>query len=578
MLCAALATVSLWYLTCADLDSVDLQYFPDNDARNLAAVNTVAKGIRKAVGDVCVSLMRKDKENTLVLVAVDEIGTEPTLLRALCSINSDFSRQIRKILDIPPASGLSFRLIVAGTGSDAMSNMPGSLPSTYTLVKIPSHGGVWTASLNYLETTRGGCGGIAYLASLLKRSPIARDLGGNPRMALLIKEAAIKLGVAIPDLRPTTADGGTTLSSGWSDEVASAHLSTIYTMAARDFKCLNGLLNVNTVDAINYQSRALQAYFGGDLSEALRGKLCGSLGILTDEARWVKDEPKPKDSNILLKKEGGLHFVAPKRGRFGLSPTQLALFRLRYGYAQQYSNTWGCFEESVAEFVRLALIGYGGRADGANEFLRRLNVPEHIFLASPKLLNVSLKYSAVSCFTSPVYVSVKKGDAKERASPQPGEFSTAGILALLKKIVAPDTSRDAFVILNAPHAPFADVIVVVPHAFIVLIQCKFYKTSKLLNSELLNKAFTMMNPTGNVLVDKIKEAAGLRADGPVLRAVFTSCSLDDQLKQEIAKHAMSYVWDNVDLAPLSTPQSSRSDRNIIVPQRYVLPNVADNRA
>ena len=86
------------YLTCADLDSVDLQYFPDNDARNLAAVNTVAKGIRKAVGDVCVSLMRKDKENTLVLVAVDEIGTEPTLLRALCSINSDFSRQIRKNL------------------------------------------------------------------------------------------------------------------------------------------------------------------------------------------------------------------------------------------------------------------------------------------------------------------------------------------------------------------------------------------------------------------------------------------------------------------------------------------------
>ena len=529
------------YLTVSDFETWAETVEP-NDQRNAAAVANLVNAIQKAVGDACLGWMREDREQSLIIVAVDEVGTSPVLLRALCAISSTISATICSKLQIPSPSKTSFRLIVAGTGSDTLSAEPGSLPETYKLLKIPPGRVLWDKKLEQLRDSSHG--GVRYLADALSKSTFAGDLGQNPRMTMLLCAAAQRLGEAIPDLR--SADAEVTRRE---TDVGRSHLATLFTAAARQFKELNGVQSVNTAEALEFQMIALQAYFGGPVSETDRRFLCGRLGILTDEGRWVRNQ-----------------LVVPTSGRFGMSATQMALFRLQYGAIVMPSDAWETFELAAAAFAQLALIGCRSRTVGA--LLKILGAPPEI-ISAKELASVTstpgLSFNAVSSFTSPIQLFDRKGREKPLY---------VDVMQLVNQ------SSDAFVILNAPCAPFADIIVLVPRAFVLLIQCKFFSPSTAFTAADVDEELKKMSdvdrqqPTKkSPLITALRKAAGLGNDGPVVRAIFLSTSrsaeIDAQLQAAALKHPLSYVWTNVKFAPLGTPKATRSPSTIDVDRRML---------
>lgn len=100
----------------------------------------------------------------------------------------------------------------------------------------------------------------------------------------------------------------------------------------------------------------------------------------------------------------------------------------------------------------------------------------------------------------------------------------------------------AVVIVNAPKAPHADVVVVIPRVAVLLVQCKHLSEGTPLGGAALDAELSKL-----VLPDALRAAAGLPADADAIRVLATTKAVGD------GRGFIVWHTGPASLAPLGTP-------------------------
>jgi len=188
--------------------------------------------------------------NAALLIAIDELGNQPQFLRALCSLGTS------KVIP----QNLGFRIpcsfMVAGTGVGEMNSPVGSLPSSYTILPLPSTDQVWNTLVKAVETSKKVMDGVSVLQVLQKQSTTAR-LAKNPRVAaLMYRKLRTRNEFAFWSF----------LGNQPSPRAIENTLPLFFTEVARDFRVLNGMsLVVDTAELMDIYRQALAMVFYSSL-------------------------------------------------------------------------------------------------------------------------------------------------------------------------------------------------------------------------------------------------------------------------------------------------------------------------
>ncbi|PHR97511.1 MAG: hypothetical protein COA68_12400 [Oceanobacter sp.] len=419
----------------------------DTTQRDAAALAAVQKAVRVLVPGAVEEAMRQwptaPRPSGFVLI-VDEVGSAPQLLRALCALQLGRQDSGRGLL-----KGFPLRVVAVGTGVDALGAQPGSLPETFELVHVRPAGDLWKCIV------ADAANGSALSAALGRMSKYrkATDLATNARLAVLI---AMHTNAAAEAL---AAAAGQLQLQQLMDQVLRA--------AVAEFRSLNGLSVVKRKELCRALWHAVRLVVTNDdgtrqspVELELTHKLCTAYGILTDHATVEKTKPTDGRSQLLREMKDGF-LVAPltaagKCHRFQLSPAQLTLLHMMYGFNQPPASGGGEFELLVARYLELVLIACRGGPVGA--LLRRVGLGAAA--GEGDVPGGTLDYGGVAVVRTPPL------------GPDTPQETADAVLAELEEQV--QTSAHAVVAINGDQAPFADVMVVVPGRLLLLVQCKNY--------------------------------------------------------------------------------------------------------
>ena len=181
-------------------------------------------------------------------------------------------------------------------------------------------------------------------------------------------------------------------------------------------------------------------------------ELCGTLGVLTDEAQWQPEAVAVSEKKCVLRNEGGYNLVCTKgKPRYRVTAAHMELFAARFGLGP-IPPSWTGFELAVGYFVALALHACNG---GSKQDLVDVFGEDRFKfgkVTAPGVPKEELTYSGVTLVQ--LKAKLESGDS-------------------VGKLTWYD-QKTAAVMLNGPAAAFADVMGLVPGLGLLLVQCKCY--------------------------------------------------------------------------------------------------------
>eukprot|EP00658_Telonema_sp_P-2_P054178 TRINITY_DN4311_c0_g1_i17.p1 TRINITY_DN4311_c0_g1~~TRINITY_DN4311_c0_g1_i17.p1 ORF type:complete len:544 (-),score=89.89 TRINITY_DN4311_c0_g1_i17:133-1764(-) len=425
----------------AGLDDVDIAAPDDKLAANLAiAMKQVFRGKSHAG---FLETLRTTTEKIVLGIVVDEAGGCPNVVRALCRVVPDLGRR----LGLPP--NVKVLVAVAGTGIGCGSVPPGSLPIAYSLHHVSTGEGVWKALTH---------------ASKNERNPLVEPIENHARGSLAIKNPrfARLLFSEIADAKIVSAN----LPSG----TASMLVDSCLLRAATVFKSLNGLRSLDgqqLLHVVGGAVAAVQIYntppavtpaVGDSTDVTLRDVACyiRSFGMMVDNAMWSTTK---YDKDLWGVYSTTTYLVSPPKGRYTLSVAQSAIFLLLLGLVPARSEVSGeTLESAVTTLFPLLISAYRNRTVG-------------------EMLSV---FGGACDDSTPIHQGSRFLNVRIVRYSGNGE-------GVLRDV---DNKK-----VNDPKYPFADVVVAIPNAALILVQCKDYAT-RLTDALILEEMHKMGHPLG----------------------------------------------------------------------------------
>ncbi len=511
------------------------------------------------------------REGSMVLtVAVDEMGQFGDFVRGLCACQDAVRGDIRAMLGVKHDANLQIVLVVCGTGIDAQSTTPGSLATKYRLLTMELTSDTADLLIDHakqLSSNHGisfGCGSPAtsameetakLMTAALRADTLAMRLAQNPRYAALLYGAMVATHFVLHN-----------------KEQARMHVRRLLPVAAYQYKLLNGMSEDSAAEVAYFFNRAARLIFGGPhiSCEGPADMVLSTVkGVVVDRARWVEcsraQRLKDEETHVILLASDPANptfsLVCPVGGRFEMSPAQQLLFRMQYGFAEMPVGTWEGFEDAVADYLTVALVGCRGRTLG--DLLRSIN-RHSMFVEAMKdsaLLSRRLVYDGVAELRTP---------SKHNAVTI-GKETTAGDLRDVKELA---DKRTAVVIVNAPLASYADVIAVIPNVAVLVVQCKFYQDNTALSKDLIIGELAKMDATVAASTSLL-EIAGLCATDivPVMATTKPCWEKDTFVLWRPRENGLAPLATPVPLAPVSR---SAAQRVVTRAFEFLVERVADN--
>jgi hypothetical protein len=368
-----------------------------------------------------------------VYLVVDELGSCPTILRALCGLYEQ--QALSELADQVLAK--SFQIIACGTGCDGLSTAPGSSIASYELFRMQDDS-TGKEFMDILATQASFPASLrAYLGKLDETSSVVRLLR-NRRVAAAFHEG-LRL---IPDDAARDCQ--------WDKMV-----EPLATQALLRYRSLNGMKYMSTATANFAFSQALALSMAGPHCKlrAEDRKLLSSYGLLCDNALRVKrddaestkfvrleDDKTPDQSDV-----DGVLVLPVGKHRYSMSAAVREMGLRSFGVSPR-NRTWGGFEDTVRDFLMLtAIAGSSGLAAGATMANDPLGEIRN------KVLGACSRVAQVLCFT---FVRTKPvRNAQDVLDEIRNDLGEARILDKPRKI--------ALIYKNVDKAPAQDVGLVV---------------------------------------------------------------------------------------------------------------------
>eukprot|EP00658_Telonema_sp_P-2_P054181 TRINITY_DN4311_c0_g1_i20.p1 TRINITY_DN4311_c0_g1~~TRINITY_DN4311_c0_g1_i20.p1 ORF type:complete len:556 (-),score=89.73 TRINITY_DN4311_c0_g1_i20:133-1800(-) len=437
----------------AGMDDVDIAARDDTLVANLATA--MEKVFRQKGHAGFLETLRTTTEKIVLGIVVDEAGGCPNVVRALCSVVPG----LRRRLGLPP--NVKVLVAVAGTGIGCGFVPPGSLPRTYRLHHVSSGEDVWKALTQ---------------ASKNKRNPLVAPIEQHARGSLAIKNPrfARLLFSEIADAKIVSAN----LPSG----TASMLVDSCLLRAATVFKSLNGLRSLDgqqLLHVVGGAVAAVQIYNTppavtpavGDSTDVIHSDVAPyirSYGMMVDNAVW---STIIGDNDVwgVHSRSTTVYLVSPPKGRYTLSVAQSAIFLLLLGLVPARSEVSGeTLESAVTTLFPLLISAYRNRTVG-------------------EMLSV---FGGACDDSTPIHQGTRSLDVRIVRYGGTGQ----GVLQDIENKKMVDPAR-ACVFVNDPKYPFADVVVAIPNAALILVQCKDYAT-RLTDALILEEMHKMGHPLG----------------------------------------------------------------------------------
>jgi hypothetical protein len=405
-------------------------------------------------------------ETTMLVFIVDELGSSPTMLRAMISTLDTMKERLRQLFKVG-----SVRIVACGTGTDTVNTAPGSFPGNYMLFSLnDATAGEDPIGLQLLKNKAAKKHVCATLANLIQASKahiavLLRDALHNARFAALLMEHA-------EDVKEYPAS-----------------LGLLQALFAHTVVAYRGRNAIDPIDASELSScgeselrSAVQSALGIVLSETRRTltqdelSLIHRLGILTDRARFKQHSPSSDASwSPVLDAHGKptveahdnmtMTLCAPTDHRYVMSRAQCAMARFYYGSC--WSSGWTAsgdgFEATVDDFLLVCLLAAGDKATtdlscemgrlGAGDARGAAHVKRWLF----------------ECRATDVHMAAATYEVA------PSSKSSALVIQRVATLVA---GGSAVVLRNRARSAFADTIVACP-GHLLLVQSKQYANSDL---------------------------------------------------------------------------------------------------
>ena len=468
----------------------------DRDAKARAFVKAKVEGALGRWPDVTCTA------TTRVVIILDEMGTNPQLARGICATHDVIADEIRAYLML---EGTPVNLVCVGTGVEGTDMAPGSEPSHYVLHRIT------TSDLWQRWTEEDGKDGELrkVMAESGAWSMLATAMVENARAAALFKDH-VHRNLHLCATRSSCL----------------AYLQSAVLETAFEYKSKNG---ANTITSASAILEALQYPFHRLTSLAPEHLLLArQYGVLTDLAtfqshsddaykpvKFVVDgavryleklETECLSKTHYVEKPTALVLSIPAQAwsRYEMSAAQLALCRIGYGVSPRAPTCDG-FEGSVVDFVLFALLA--GPPPPQSRLLYDSSSDRHPAFA---LLDQLYKGETVRPAHVTVYQSHVKIEPKRvpsSASNNQGSCDSISDADCALKDVLDCVKKDlsdnhAVILLNAPTASYADVMVLLPRGRLLLLQCKYHTTGKVPDTDVKDE-FTKMgleDPTAQLLL------------------------------------------------------------------------------
>ena len=277
--------------------------------------------------------------NMSAVLILDEMGSHPTIVRALCSIYADILPKLQQIARVK-----AFYMIAVGTGVDSKGILPGSAVHTYNVVRMSERKGE-----EFLEELSAKYFPKQLQDIVLKKSPYV--IGREAWRVLSNRRVAAAF-------RNTIANKSA-LSLDWRQ-----CLSTYLNMALFEAKTMNGFSTMSPEECMSSFADALAYSFGGKnqkIHDNHRMMLMVNTGILLNNCERVKKDNLPPQyttvdsfgeddelSKLVLHENRHGH-------RYSVSVASLENGLRGFGLVQRDHSGDG-FENSVRDFVMLQML------------------------------------------------------------------------------------------------------------------------------------------------------------------------------------------------------------------------------
>lgn len=433
----------------ADCRRIEAMTGGDTAVRNLAASELLERVLCLLMGNECMT--RRKAEPFYALVVLDEFGSFPNFVRAVCALGQDLCVRLAGLLSVAKVG-----IVVGGTGCERPDLSPGSLPTTYKLIHATTR--LWPAIVE--ATPR-----LARFHKLMTRddrtvaAKLALALSSNARAAALLACELTGVSAGIP--------GEVDMGGNYS-----VLLGLAAQRAALAYKLKNGM-NTLSLEAhrLVVLSAVAVAHFLPCSKELRREHFLASalatrFGIMVDRGA--------------VSKEGRLTLEPKFNGRrFDVSPAQLAVLKLLMNTATRDTSGEG-FEKSAADFLVLALMLTKGTPGAIINHDSAVVVGGDADDVSPRKAAWGSQWDFIRKLASLFRNQPPCGTTARYLAHQLDLNSFAQQIA----VPLADYNRGNDVVcVNADKAPFAD-IVVLAHGplgtmIVLLVQCKRYLSKKL---------------------------------------------------------------------------------------------------
>jgi hypothetical protein len=497
----------VFYCLASDI-SVGITDKLNADGRNNQLIANLVAAMENVFGEkgpCFLDTLRKTTERIALGIVVDEAGDHPNVVRALCGVVKGLGGS----LGLP--ANVTVRVAVAGTGIGCGSVPPGSHPNTYTLHHVTTGENVWKALVQAGHP----------LAALIEQHARGCQVIKNPRFARLLY-AEISQATAVSHDLPFGA--------------RAALVESCLIQAAIKFKGLNGLQELAGKLLLRVVGAAVAAIQSHNTPPSAVPVMNNSTdvvhrdiaiyirryGMVVDNASWsgtvgtdmdVWGQFSESDANGAIT---WVYLVSPKGGRYTLSMSQSAIFLLLLGLVPARSELSGeALESAVATLFPLLISAYRERTVGEMLSVFGSNWEDKDTKKVQEVTSLDVR--------SVRYNGAGQGVLDEIETPA----SSGPTPSDVKCIERVDPSR-ACVFVNGPKYPFADVVVAIPNAALILVQCKDYATD-LTDTLILEEMHKMGHPHGKapkikmptekkIIEDTVEEIKDVTEDKSITKA------------------------------------------------------------
>jgi hypothetical protein len=448
----------------------------DANVRNEKLIANLAAAMKSVFGDkgpCFLDTLRKTTERIALGIVVDEAGDHPNVVRALCGVVDGVGRR----LALP--ANVTVRVAVAGTGIGCGSVPPGSHPNTYTLHHVTTGKGVWNALVQAGHP----------LAALIEQHARGCLVIQNPRFARLLY---------------TEISQATAVSHDLPFGARAALVESCLIQAAIKFKGLNGLQELAGKLLLRVVGAAVAAIQSHNTPPSTAPVMNNSTdvvhrdiamyirkyGMVVDSASWsgtvgadmdVWGQFSESDANGAIT---WVYLVSPKvGGRYTLSMSQSAIFLLLLGLVPARSELSGeALESAVATLFPLLISAFRERTVGEMLSVFGSNWEDKDTKKVQEVTSLDVRSVRYNGAGQGVLDEI---DTPASSGPTPSDVKLSNAM---------DPSR-ACVFVNGPKYPFADVVVAIPNAALILVQCKDY-AKDLTDTLILEEMYKMGHPDG----------------------------------------------------------------------------------